>query len=63
MRRTTIILYIIAAAVLLVGCGADTAVKKGDKFYALGEYFDAAAEYRKAYTKTPAKERKLRGER
>lgn len=51
------------AVVLLVGCGADTAVKKGDKFYALGEYYDAAAEYRKAYTKTPAKDRKLRGER
>ena len=63
MRRTFTILYIIAAAVLLVGCGAESAVKKGDKFYALGEYFDAAAQYRKAYTQTPAKERKLRGER
>ena len=63
MRRTFTILYIAIAAVLLVGCGADTAVKKGDKFYALGEYFDAAAQYRKAYTQTPAKERKLRGER
>ena len=63
MRRTFTILYIAIAAVLLVGCGADTAVKKGDKFYALGEYFDAAAQYRKAYTQTPAKDRKLRGER
>lgn len=63
MRSTYTILYIYITAILLIGCGADTAVKKGDKFYALGEYFDAATEYRKAYTKTPAKERKLRGER
>ena len=63
MRRTFTILYIAVAAVLLTGCGADSAVKKGDKFYALGEYFDAAAQYRKAYTQTPAKDRKLRGER
>ena len=64
MRRTfTIFIYIAATVVLLTGCGADTAVKKGDKFYALGEYFDAATQYRKAYTQTPAKDRKLRGER
>ena len=63
MRRTFIIIYAIAVAVLLMGCGAESAVKKGDKFYALGEYFDAATQYRKAYTQTPAKDRKLRGER
>jgi len=38
-------------------------MKKGDKFYALGEYFDAANQYRKAYAATPAKERTLRGQR
>lgn len=48
---------------LLAGCGADTHLKKGDKFFALGEYFDAAAEYKKAYTATPTKERSLRGQR
>ena len=50
-------------AVLLTGCGAEQAVKKGDKFYALGEYFDAATQYKKAYSQTPAKERELRGQR
>ena len=48
---------------LLSGCGAEQAMKKGDKFYALGEYFDAANQYRKAYAATPAKERTLRGQR
>ena len=48
---------------LLTGCGAEQAMKKGDQFYALGEYFDAATQYRKAYSQTPAKERTLRGQR
>ena len=49
---------------LTTGCGsADQAVKKGDKFYALGEYFDAANQYKKAYSQTPPKQRALRGQR
>ena len=48
--------------VLLVGCGAEQAMRKGDKFYALGEYYDASTQYRKAYSQTPAKERKQRGQ-
>jgi len=51
------------ASVLLMGCGAEQAMKKGDKFYALGEYYDAANQYKKAYSQTPAKERTLRGQR
>ena len=63
MQRLYTILHIVVVAVLLVGCGADTAMKKGDKFYALGEYYDAATQYKKAYAQTPAKDRKLRGQR
>ncbi len=50
-------------AVALASCGADSAMKKGDKFYALGEYYDAATQYKKAYSATPAKERATRGKR
>ena len=49
--------------VLLCSCGADTNEKKGDKFAALGEWYDAANEYRAAYRRTPAKERDTRGRR
>jgi len=63
MQKLVNILYMVVVAVLLTGCGADSDMKKGDKLYALGEYFDAAEMYKKAYAKTPAKERKLRGER
>ena len=64
MRKFVTILNIVMAAVFLGGCGsADQALKKGDKLYALGEYYDAAEQYKKAYAKTPAKDRKTRGQR
>ena len=52
-----------AVALLLAGCGADSHMKKGNKFFALGEYFDASTQYKKAYSSTPPKERQLRGQR
>jgi len=63
MRKYLYTIYILICSVLLMSCGADQAVKKGDKFYAVGEYFDAAEQYKKAYSQTPTKERTLRGQR
>ncbi|MCH5301679.1 MAG: OmpA family protein [Prevotella sp.] len=63
MRRIFRTLCTVIVLSLLTACGADQAVKKGDKFYALGEYYDAAAQYKKAYAQTPAKERQTRGKR
>ena len=59
-KRLRLIIYI-AVAVLLTGCGAEHAMKKGDKFYALGEYFDASTQYKRAYSQTAAKDREQRG--
>ena len=59
--RKSITLYLAIGSLLLVSCGADQALKKGDKFYAVGEYFDAAAQYRKAYTQTSNKDRAFKG--
>ena len=57
--------YIIigVVAVLTASCGADHFMKKGEKFLAIGEYYDAAEEFKVAYNKTPAKERAKRGQR
>jgi outer membrane protein OmpA-like peptidoglycan-associated protein/tetratricopeptide (TPR) repeat protein len=63
MRRVFTILLLAVAVLLLASCGAETAMKKGDKFFALGEYYDAASQYKKAYAQTAAKERPLRGQR
>ena len=63
MRRLfSTITGIIVTAMLLTGCGAEQAIKKGDRFHALGEYYDAATQYKKAYSQTPAKERTQRGQ-
>ena len=56
-------LFAFAFFSLLTACNAESALKKGDQFYARGEYFDAAAEYKTAYSKTAIKQRDKRGER
>ena len=61
MHRLATIVCIVIVAALLTGCGADQAMKKADKFYAIGEYYDAAAQYKKAYSATPSKEKEKRG--
>ena len=48
---------------LLTGCGAESIVRKAEQSYALGEYNEAAALYKKAYAKTDPKEKATRGER
>lgn len=47
---------------VITGCGPEQALRKAEKHYALGEYYDAAAQYKKAYSKTPSKEREARGQ-
>ena len=63
MQRIFRVFIISVAVVLLYACGAETAMKKGDKFFALGEYYDAASQYKKAYSQTKAKDKPLRGQR
>ena len=53
----------LAVALMLHSCAADNAMRKGEKFLAIGEYHDAAEQFKKAYAKTPTKERQLRGQR
>ena len=62
MRRLFFIIGITVVTMLLTGSGAEQAMKTGDRFYALGEYYDAATQYKKAYSQTPAKERNQRGQ-
>ena len=57
-------LYQIITAIsclFLISCGIEQNLKKADKHLSLGEYFDAATQYKKVYTKTPTKERAARG--
>lgn len=63
MRKLIAIIYTAMIGLLITGCGADSAMRKGDKFYALGEYYDAADQYKKAYSQTKSKDKPLRGQR
>ena len=63
MRNVFTIFCLAVCTLLLMSCGADQAMKKGDKFYALGEYYDASVQYRKAYSKVPDKDRAEKGRR
>ena len=49
-------------ALMLTACGADKNLKRGEKYLAIGEYYDAANEFRQAYSKTPPKEKDKRGQ-
>ena len=53
--------WMVAALLMLVSCGAERSFKKGEKYLALGEYYDAAAQYKKAYSNTKPKDKALRG--
>ncbi|MBQ7420999.1 MAG: OmpA family protein [Prevotella sp.] len=63
MQNKLHIALFLLACVLVSSCGIDRNVKKGERFLALGEYYDAANEFKTAYQKTPAKERDKRGQR
>lgn len=65
IRRSLPILCaaIIAFSPLLCSCGAEYHLHKAEQSYALGEYSDAAALFKKAYAATPTKDKALRGER
>ncbi|MDO4196426.1 MAG: OmpA family protein [Prevotellaceae bacterium] len=58
-------LFVLAAlsVLLLTSCAIDKNMKKGEKYLALGEYYDAANEFKRAYSKTSPKDKEKRGER
>ena len=62
MRRFFNIVYTLVTVALLTGCSSDQALKKAETYYALGEYYDAAVQYKKAYSQTPVKEKAKRGQ-
>ncbi len=66
MKRKSTIYHIIAVVVVamaVIACGTDRHMKKAEKYLAIGEYYDAATEFKKAYQSTSTKEREKRGQR
>ena len=60
MKRIGIVWVL--AVLCLASCGVDKNIKKGEKYLQLGEYYDAATQFKTAYQRTPPKERDKRGQ-
>lgn len=56
------LLLLLITMTTLLGCGADKNLKKGEKYLAIGEYYDAAMQFKQAYTKTSTKDKTKRGD-
>lgn len=56
-------LYILLIFILLSACSTpERSIKRGDAAMAIGEYCEAAAQYKKGYSRIPPTDRKRRGE-
>ena len=55
--------FLLLWLLLLTSCGTESVLRKAEQSYALGEYYDAGALYKKAYTRTDPKEKDKRAER
>lgn len=53
--------YIVILLLLLTSCGTGKTIRKAEQHYARGEYFEAARQYKAAYTRTSPKRRDERG--
>ena len=62
VKKSSYIILVLLAVLLMTACGSEKGIKRGDLHVAIMEYSDAAKEYKKAYRKIPAKERKKRAE-
>ncbi len=56
-------LLLLSVTAVICSCGAEYQLHKAEQSYAIGEYTNAAALYKKAYAATPPKDREHRGER
>lgn len=50
----------LTVALFTLSCGSEKAIRKGDQFAAVNEYYEAAEQYKKAYRKIPAREKEKR---
>ena len=60
MNRAISYSILLLAMLAMLSCGSEKAIKKGDQYAAVNEYYEAAKQYKKAYRKIPAKDKKKR---
>jgi peptidoglycan-associated lipoprotein len=52
--------WLIAAIIIVQSCGVDARIKRADKKYAIGEYYNAGAIYKNAYPAVPLSKKPLK---
>lgn len=57
----SLVMVAVVASWLLSSCNGDKNLKRGEQFWAIGEYYEAAQEFAKAYAKTPPSQKDKRG--
>ncbi len=62
MKRVLLYSIAIFTITAIISCGSDRAIRKGDQYAAVNEYYEAARQYRKAYRKISPKEKSKRAE-
>lgn len=60
LKKLSYFVLLGATAWLLSGCSVNSRIKKADKQFAIGEYYGAAARYKKVLPRIPAKEKATR---
>ena len=61
MKSRLYITIVLLSTLLYMGCGVERNIKNGEKHLAIGEYYDAAEQFRQAYQKTSPKDKQQRG--
>ena len=62
MRTNLYNISVILLVVFLTACSSDRAIKQGDQYAAIMEYYEAARSYKQGYRQISPKDRKKRGE-
>jgi len=59
---STLLIFFFTLPIFISSCGVEKNIKNGEKYLALGEYYDAGREFKQAYTRLQPKDRDRRGE-
>ncbi len=59
--KLALLVTVMMTAMMMVSCNGDKNLKKGEQYWAIGEYYEAAQEFAKAYAKTPPAQKERRG--
>lgn len=62
MYKRILIFILLIGTICMTSCSVSARLKKADKKYAIGEYYEAGEIYRQTYKRVPAKDKKLRAQ-